>query len=97
MRQHYACSGDVYKHFKIFVIQKLPGSGRISEQTENFTIGQINPVITNTRKKIEDNWIRKLHTQYRTHLDVTTESTASKTNHIIIVNLQNLYPLKTRG
>ena len=60
MRQHYACSGGVCKHLKKIIIQKLPGSGRISEQTENFTIGQINPVITNILKKFEDNWIRKL-------------------------------------
>ncbi len=32
LRQHYACSGGLCKQFKIFVIQKLPGSGRITDE-----------------------------------------------------------------
>ena len=64
LKQHYACSDGFCKQFKIFVIQKLPGSGRITNSQGDSRLAPIDPIITGNRKGFEDSWIRRLHTQY---------------------------------
>ena len=65
LRQHYACSDGYCTRFRIFVIQKLPGSGRLVEgNLHKSGLTDIDPSITGTRKSFEDNWIRALHTRY---------------------------------
>ena len=64
LRQHYACSDGYCKSFKIYILQKLPGTGRTAEVKENTKQFKIDPTITKIRKKLEDVWIMRLHTQY---------------------------------
>ena len=65
LRQHYACSGGQCERFKIFVIQKLRGSGRTIDGTKGKSgLAPIDSRTTILRKGFEDGWIRKLHTQY---------------------------------
>ena len=64
IRQHYACSGGKCTKFKIYIIQKLPGSGRTADYKPNSKKLVIDAATTLIRKQIEDNWIRKLHTQF---------------------------------
>ena len=64
LRQHFACSLGVCQTFKIFIIQKLCGSGRMKELKDNSKLYKIDPSITQIRKEYEDDWIRTFHTQY---------------------------------
>jgi len=64
LRQHYACSGGYCTSFKIYIVQKLKGTGRLDVLQENSSLYKIDSSITKERKLCEDNWIRKLYTQY---------------------------------
>ena len=65
LRQYYACSGGHCEqfNFKIFVIQKLPGSSRtVDEPKRKSGLAPIDSGTSVCRKGSEDGWIRKLHT-----------------------------------
>ena len=64
IRQHYACSGGKCITFKIYIIQKLPGTGRTCELQPNSSKFKIDQNITQVRKGCEDNWVRSLHSQF---------------------------------
>lgn len=64
LRQHYACSMGKCSSFKIFIIQKLAGSGRTDVKRDKSDLFTIDPSVTKIRKLFEDTWVRKLHTQY---------------------------------
>ena len=64
LRQHFMDSGGACKLFSIRVIQKLAGSGRLNKFQLNSKKYEINPAVSHVRKKCEDNWIRRLGTQF---------------------------------
>ena len=95
LRQHYACSEGRCTSFRIFIIQKLPGSGRTSILNDNSNTYKIDGTVTKIRKNFEDNWVRKLHTQYPYGCMIAL--TVYLISRHIIVNLQNLFRVKIRG
>ena len=64
LRQHYACSGGKCQSFKIFIIQKLAGTGRTDVKQPNSDKLVIDGRITKLRKEFEDRWIRTIYTMY---------------------------------
>lgn len=64
MKQHYACSSGYCNSFSISIIQKLRGTGRTDTLKPNSKMFEIDVTTTKIRKDLEDNWIRKMHTQF---------------------------------
>ena len=64
IRQHYVGSDGLCHSFKVYIIQKLPGSGRTLESQTNSKKLCIDKNITQIRKDNEDKWVRSLHIQY---------------------------------
>ena len=58
MRQHYACSEGRCKEFGVYIIQKLPDTGRSDEVQPNSSLCKIDANVTKVRKSLEDQWIR---------------------------------------
>ena len=52
LRQHYACSGGYCTSFKMYIIQKLKGSGGLDTLQDNSKLYQIDNKITKQMKII---------------------------------------------
>ena len=78
LRQHFSESNGRCTSFKIQVIQKLPGDGRTAEQRPNSHLFEIDEAVTARRKAIEDNWIRRVATQYPYGLNDRIDSLKDK-------------------
>ena len=50
--------------FKMYIIQKLKGSGGLDTFQDNSKLNQIDSNITKQMKIVEENYIRKMYTQY---------------------------------
>ena len=57
MRQHYACAEGRCKEFVVYIIQKLPDTGRSDEVQPNSLLCKIDANVTKVRKRLEDQWI----------------------------------------
>ena len=64
IKQHYASSGGRCCSFRIYIVQKLAGSGRTDVLRDNSDKFKIDTCITAKRKDLEDGWVQKLHSQY---------------------------------
>jgi len=77
MKQHFACS-DTCHTFKIQVIQKLAGNGRIDVDNPK---SKISPDVTKIRKNLEDSIIRKLYTMFPYGINDRIDSLDNKSSY----------------